>query len=139
MFSRSEYDYCKLIHLLNALFGKAGLNYDLAKMLQVTILLHADLPQISQRIIQKMILILLYVFLHLTFVPCCSVAQYLPAYLDIYLHNIYLPPLYFDIMYNPFFQSGWTITVDIVIGPRDGISYKAEQGSVVSFCFEQFC
>jgi hypothetical protein len=30
------------------------------------------------------------------------------------------------------FQSGWTITVDIVIGPRDGISYKAEQGSVVS-------
>jgi hypothetical protein len=29
------------------------------------------------------------------------------------------------------FQSGWTITVDIVIGPRDGISYKAEQGSVV--------
>ncbi|CAB3991780.1 focal adhesion kinase 1-like isoform X1 [Paramuricea clavata] len=28
--------------------------------------------------------------------------------------------------------SGWTITVDIVIGPRDGISYKAEQGSVIT-------
>ena len=31
-----------------------------------------------------------------------------------------------------FVWGGWTITVGIVIGPRDGISYKAEQGSVVS-------
>ena len=30
------------------------------------------------------------------------------------------------------FQTGWTIAVDVVIGPNDGISYRAEQGSIVS-------
>ena len=28
--------------------------------------------------------------------------------------------------------------MDIVIGPRDGISYKAEQGSVVTLCLRHF-
>ena len=29
-------------------------------------------------------------------------------------------------------QTGWTIAVDVVIGPQDGICYRAEQGSLVS-------
>lgn len=28
-------------------------------------------------------------------------------------------------------QTGWSIAVDVVIGPKDGISYRAEQGSIV--------
>ena len=34
------------------------------------------------------------------------------------------------------FQTGWTIPVHVVIGPIDGISYRAEQGSIVSFDFD---
>ena len=33
-----------------------------------------------------------------------------------------------------FVQTGWTIAVDVVIGPKDGISYRAERGSLVSTC-----
>ena len=33
-----------------------------------------------------------------------------------------------------FLQTGWTIAVDVVIGPKDGISYRAERGSLVSTC-----
>ena len=29
-------------------------------------------------------------------------------------------------------QTGWTIVVDVVIGPQDGICYRAERGSLVS-------
>ena len=29
-------------------------------------------------------------------------------------------------------QTGWTIAVDVVIGPQDGICYRAERGSLVS-------
>lgn len=35
-------------------------------------------------------------------------------------------------------QTGWTIAVDVVIGPQDGICYRAEQGSLVSGKDERF-
>ena len=40
--------------------------------------------------------------------------------------------IYVVIFLSFFLQTGWTIAVDVVIGPKDGISYRAERGSLVS-------
>lgn len=38
-----------------------------------------------------------------------------------------------NVLFDMFYlQTGWTIVVDVVIGPQDGICYRAERGSLVS-------
>ena len=55
------------------------------------------------------------------------------------LYNMHIDLLYnmhIDLLYNMhfyfYFQSGWSISVDLVIGPKVAISYLTEKASTVS-------